>query len=61
LWWWLWRAAEEKEISEMIEPRRSMRPHEKGLAALWAILIGIITMSAIRLRFTEWLKQGKSK
>jgi hypothetical protein len=45
----------------MIEPRRSMRPHEKGLAALWAILIGIITMSAIRLRFTEWLKQGKSK
>jgi hypothetical protein len=38
-----------------------MRPHEKGLAALWAILIGIITMRAIRLRFTEWLKQGKSK
>jgi hypothetical protein len=36
-----------------------MRPHEKGLAALWALLIGIITMRAIRIRFTEWLKQRK--
>jgi hypothetical protein len=40
----------------MSDPKRSMRPHGKGLAALWAILIGIITMSAIRIRFTEWLK-----
>jgi hypothetical protein len=45
----------------MSDPKRSMRPHEKGLAALWAILIGIITMSAIRIRFTEWLNQRKSK
>jgi hypothetical protein len=54
---------EGKEISEMSEPKRSMRPHEKGLTALWALLIGIITMRAIRIRirFTEWLEQRKSK
>jgi hypothetical protein len=44
----------------MSDPKRSMRLHEKGLTALWAILIGIITLSAIRVRFTEWVKQGKS-
>jgi hypothetical protein len=43
----------------MREQKRSIRPHEKGLAALFAVLIGMITMRAIR--FTEWLKQGKSK
>jgi hypothetical protein len=40
----------------MSDPKRSMRLHEKGLTALWAILIGIITMSAIRIRFSEWFK-----
>jgi hypothetical protein len=40
----------------MSAQKRSMRPHEKGLAALWAILIGIITMRGARIRFTEWLK-----
>jgi hypothetical protein len=53
--------AESGRVLEMSAPKRSMRHHEKGLAALWAVLIGIITLSAIRLRFTEWLKQGKSK
>ena len=43
----------------MTEPKRSMRAHEKGLAALWAFLIGIITTQAIRVRITEWLKQRK--
>jgi hypothetical protein len=43
----------------MREQKRSMRPHEVGLAALFAFLISIITMRAIR--FTEWLKQRKSK
>ena len=45
----------------MSEQKRSMQPHEKGLAALFALLISIITMRAIRVRFMEWLKQGKSK
>jgi len=45
----------------MSEPKRSMRIYEKGLAALWAVLIGIITLSAIRTRVTEWLKQRKAK
>jgi hypothetical protein len=54
------RMAEGKGI-EMRGQKRSMRPHEKGLAALFALLISIITMRALRFRFTEWLKQGKSK
>jgi hypothetical protein len=45
----------------MSDPKRSMRLHEKGLTALWAILIGIITMRAARIRFTEWFKQRKSR
>jgi hypothetical protein len=48
--------AQREGLSEMSEPKRSMRLHEKGLAALWAILIGIITMRAIRIRFSEWFK-----
>jgi hypothetical protein len=32
----------------MRDQKRSMRPHEKGLAALYAFLIGIITLRAIR-------------
>jgi hypothetical protein len=43
-------------MSAHSDPKRSMRTHEKGLTALWAILIGIITMSAARISFTEWLK-----
>ena len=43
----------------MREQKRSMRPHEKGLAALYALLIGIITMRAIRVRFSEWLKEKR--
>jgi hypothetical protein len=43
----------------MSEPKRSLGTHEKGLAALWALLIGIITFSAVRTRVTEWLKQRK--
>jgi hypothetical protein len=43
----------------MREQKRSMRPHEKGLAALYAFLIGIVTLRAIR--HTEWFKQRKSK
>ncbi|HUI20032.1 MAG TPA: hypothetical protein VLZ74_03185 [Methylocella sp.] len=46
---------------EMREQKRSMRPHEKVLLALYAFLIGIITMRAIRVRYSEWLKQRKSK
>jgi len=42
----------------MRERKRSMRPHEKGLAALFALLISMITMRAIR--FTEWFKRRKS-
>ncbi len=45
----------------MREHKRAMRPHEKGLAALFALLISIITMRAIRFRFAEWLKQRKWK
>ncbi len=45
----------------MREQKRAMRPHEKGLAALFAFLISIITMRAIRFRFAEWLKQRKWK
>ena len=45
----------------MREQKRSMRPHEKGVAALYALLIGIITMRAIRVRYSEWLTQRKSK
>jgi hypothetical protein len=45
----------------MSDPKRSMRLHEKGLAALFAILISIITMRAARISFTEWLEQRKSK
>ena len=45
----------------MSEPKRSMRTHEKGLAPLWAVLIGIVTLSTIRTRVTEWLKQRKAK
>jgi len=45
----------------MREQKRSMRPHEKVLLALYAFLIGIITMRAIRVRYSEWLKQRKSK
>ena len=45
----------------MREQKRSMRPHDKGLAALYALLISIITMRAIRIRFSEWLEQRKSK
>jgi hypothetical protein len=45
----------------MREQKRSMRPHEKGLAALYALLISTITMRAIRIRFSEWLEQRKSK
>ena len=41
----------------MREQKRSMRPHEKGLAALFALLISIITMRAIRSRFTQWLNE----
>ena len=41
----------------MREQKRAMRPHEKGLAALFALLISIITMSAIRSRFTQWLNE----
>jgi hypothetical protein len=39
----------------MREQKRSMRPHEVGLAAL---LISMITMRAIR--FMDWLKRKKS-
>jgi hypothetical protein len=39
--------------------KRSMRPHEKGLAALYAFLIGIITLRAIR--HAGWFKQKKSE
>jgi predicted DNA-binding protein (UPF0251 family) len=53
------RAKSKREI-EMSEQKRSMRPHEIGLAALWAFFIGIITLRAIRVRFSEWLKQRKS-
>jgi len=49
---------EDKEI-EMREQKRSMRPHEKGLAALYAFLIGIITLRAIR--HAGWFKQKKSE
>jgi hypothetical protein len=42
----------------MREQKRSMRPHEKGLAALYAFLIGIITLRAIR---AGWFKQKKSE
>jgi hypothetical protein len=42
----------------MREQKRSMRPHEVGLAALFALLISMITMRAIR--FTDWLKRKKS-
>jgi hypothetical protein len=52
--------AQREGLSEMSEQKRTMRPHEKGLAALWALLIGIITLSALRIRFTEWLKRSKS-
>jgi hypothetical protein len=48
----------QKEI-EMREQKRSMRPHEKGLAALYAFLIGIITLCAIR--HAGWFKQKKSE
>jgi hypothetical protein len=47
-------------IIEMRE-KRSMRAHEKGLAALWAFLIGILTLRAVRILFSEWLEQRKSK
>jgi hypothetical protein len=47
--------------TQMSEPKRAMRPHEKGLAALWALLIGVITLSAVRTRVREWLKQRKSQ
>ena len=55
------RLAQGRRIFEMREQKRSMRPHEKGLAALYALLISIITMRAIRIRFSEWLEQRKSK
>jgi hypothetical protein len=42
----------------MREQKRSMLPHEVGLAALFALLISMITMRAIR--FTDWLKRKKS-
>ena len=45
----------------MREQKRSMRPHEAGLAALYALLMSIITMRAIRVHFSGWLKQRKSK
>jgi hypothetical protein len=37
-----------KEISDMSEQKRSMRPHEAGLLALIALLVGRITMLALR-------------
>jgi hypothetical protein len=43
----------------MREQKRSWRPHEKGLAALFAILIGMITARAMRV--TEWFKRRKSE
>jgi hypothetical protein len=42
----------------MKEQKRSMRPHEIGLAALYAFLISIITLRAIRR--AEWFKKRKS-
>jgi hypothetical protein len=55
------RLAQGRGRFEMREQKRSMRPHDKGLAALYALLISIITMRAIRIRFSEWLEQRKSK
>jgi hypothetical protein len=42
----------------MREQKRSMRRHEKGLAALYAFLISIITLRAIR--HAGWFKKRKS-
>jgi hypothetical protein len=53
------RLVERKEIPEMRDQKRSMRPHEKGLAALYAFLISVITQRAIRR--AGWFKQRKSK
>jgi hypothetical protein len=43
----------------MREPKCSMRAHEKALAVLYAFLISIITLRAIR--HAGWFKQRKSK
>jgi len=43
----------------MRDQKRSMRPHEVGLAALYAFFISVITLRAIRR--AGWFKQRKSK
>jgi|GEM_PF-4977432 hypothetical protein len=46
----------EPRENEMRNRNRPMRPHEKGLAALYAFLIGLLTLRAIR----SWFRGHRS-